>query len=376
MEKIIDSFIDKGATKLPILKTLKEIMSSPEKLTDTQLRTINTYILALTSIILLPFAFLINIENFYSPITSGILLLLSVKIFLLVSLHYKLLSVNVVQPLSVLSLALFGYFILLSDNFDPSGSLVWFIIFPPMIMFTMNLKAGTISFFVYYLSLCLLVFSPLSIYLNKNLTQPQLLRFLIAVLGAFVFSWFIEFIRFKTKSALLTAYKKNEEYAFTDVLTNLKNRRSFNKIMPEVIKKTKIDDSHFTLMLIDIDYFKKINDTYGHDMGDLALQHVSKILETQKNPTDYAFRWGGEEFVLLMPTLSVSHAEDAANRIRLKVEKTPYILDDTVLNITVSIGYYVGNSKSTQHEAITLADENVYTAKSNGRNCVIGCARI
>ncbi len=354
-------------------KKFKTIMKSPENLTDLQFRMINTYLLGIISIIIMLFSFILNLGH----ATSNIFYLVTFFIFLLtaslIGLYTNKISINIAQPTCICVLAALGYYILITDSYDASESLVWFIIFPPMILFTMGLHLGSVLATIYFLSLCVLTLTPLNFLLSDAFTHTQILRFLIAFLGAFLFSFCTEYIRYKTKSALVKAYKLNQMLAFTDPLTGLGNRRSFEDKISKLITEIKENKIPLTIMLIDIDHFKSINDTHGHDIGDLAIKHLSQILMSQKNIFDFVFRWGGEEFLLLMPKLNQAKAKVVAERIRLTTEQTTFSdIKQGTIKFTISIGYSTDENTYNIVEMIKKADQNLYKAKKNGRNCAIG----
>ncbi|MBP6281278.1 MAG: GGDEF domain-containing protein, partial [Leptotrichiaceae bacterium] len=124
----------------------------------------------------------------------------------------------------------------------------------------------------------------------------------------------------------------------------------------------------FIILLMDIDFFKRINDTYGHNTGDAILKSISKIILTQVRTTDIVARWGGEEFICLLPNTALTEGHIVANRIRNKIEKENF---PKVGKVTLSIGVAenVGNY-STIEEIINNADIALYSSKQNGRNRV------
>jgi len=172
---------------------------------------------------------------------------------------------------------------------------------------------------------------------------------------------------------LKIANKKLENASYTDSLTGLHNRRYFNFIYARELKRAKRSKSYITFMMIDIDYFKQYNDTYGHVEGDFALKSVAKVLkDTLKRPSDYVFRLGGEEFgVLLSDTDESSSAKlareicDAVRARELKHEKS------TVCEfVTISIGVVccIADDALDDEILISRADEMLYAAKESGRD--------
>jgi two-component system cell cycle response regulator len=126
-------------------------------------------------------------------------------------------------------------------------------------------------------------------------------------------------------------------------------------------------------IILDVDKFKPVNDTYGHDVGDEVLVQLGKIIINAIRSADLAARYGGEEFVVLMPETDIFDAAEVAERIRLSVERTPFKVNHEVghLKLSVSIGVsHLRKDKDTAHELHKRADEALYRCKENGRNQV------
>jgi len=162
--------------------------------------------------------------------------------------------------------------------------------------------------------------------------------------------------------------KKLKKLATVDALTGIYNRYSVNQKIEEEISRMKRFNGVFALMMFDIDFFKKVNDTYGHDVGDYVLQEFSKIVTHSIRTTDIFGRWGGEEFMLLAPNESLKGAILLAEKIRKNVEEYEF---KTVKKITVSIGLTVCNGYSEKEKLLKKVDEALYKAKESGRNKVV-----
>lgn len=173
------------------------------------------------------------------------------------------------------------------------------------------------------------------------------------------------------KNAMI--HKKTEKLAFTDTLTELYNHRYFQETLSnELIRSTRYSKM-LSLMMIDIDFFKKFNDTYGHLVGDKVLRHVAKIFKTSiREQIDTVARYGGEEFVVILPETSLSGAINFAERIREAVEKSRVINEGEELSVTLSIGVSCTSVTEckTPSDLIAAADLALYKAKDNGRNQV------
>jgi len=158
-----------------------------------------------------------------------------------------------------------------------------------------------------------------------------------------------------------------------DSLTNLYNRRVLEERLIQDIKRANRYKHSLSICMLDIDYFKNINDTYGHQEGDEVLIEISKLITSTLRDIDYCGRYGGEEFVIVLPNTSISKTKEFAERLRLKVQNKVFISDDKEnFNITISIGISEISEKNNSLEnLIKLADLAMYQAKDRGRNCIV-----
>lgn len=163
-----------------------------------------------------------------------------------------------------------------------------------------------------------------------------------------------------------------ENQAARDELTGAFNRRVCHEIIEQQISMSQINGEPFAVVFVDIDYFKNINDQYGHRVGDIVLKAFVTNVEERLREKDILFRWGGEEFLLLLPQLETSKQYAVANNICKTIENSRIVLDDdTTISLTVSMGvssYPIHGS--TKNELIEKADIAMYRAKANGRNRV------
>lgn len=160
-----------------------------------------------------------------------------------------------------------------------------------------------------------------------------------------------------------------EKLATTDGLTGLFNHRVFQEKLSEELKKLSRYSEPSSLLLADIDFFKKINDTYGHPSGDLVLKEVSKIIREAIRDIDIPARYGGEEFAAILPRTDSKGARNIAERLRKAVMSASFSSDTSSLKVTLSIGIATTLSDAkTKEELIEKADEALYFAKHNGRN--------
>lgn len=165
---------------------------------------------------------------------------------------------------------------------------------------------------------------------------------------------------------LIELNSKLEKLAITDSLTGLKNRRYFHIKLDEMIVDYKDGRTPFSLCLIDIDHFKQVNDVWGHTIGDQVLEQLAKIAETTVRIEDTVIRYGGEEFVILLPLLNEQEAKLQAEQLRMEVEQATWLIDE----VTISVGIATYTAEDTPVTVVNKADQALYYSKRMGRNRV------
>jgi diguanylate cyclase (GGDEF)-like protein/PAS domain S-box-containing protein len=160
--------------------------------------------------------------------------------------------------------------------------------------------------------------------------------------------------------------------AMMDELTDLYNRRAFLSYFDKELSRAKRNNEDVSILMIDIDFFKKINDKYGHHVGDITLKHFSDVAKRTIRNEDIIGRFGGEEFSVLLPNTAINTAGILAERLRKAMENTFVEHDDQKINFTVSIGIATFDDKDINSDALMKnADSALYNAKENGRNRVM-----
>lgn len=162
------------------------------------------------------------------------------------------------------------------------------------------------------------------------------------------------------------------DHANVDALTGLYNRRWLDKTFARLLSQAKKGEQPLCLLMMDADHFKKYNDTLGHLAGDRALVALGEVLKTTVRPYDFATRYGGEEFLVLLPNATREQGLMVAERIRQNVENKVITLPDgaPLPGITISIGVAMSEPASTPDTLIGAADAQLYRAKEAGRNCI------
>ncbi|MDE2397814.1 MAG: GGDEF domain-containing protein [Burkholderiales bacterium] len=209
---------------------------------------------------------------------------------------------------------------------------------------------------------------------------PQLIAGLLVYLAMVVYtlrsisSRVIEGIRLQLENAALADQLRQslvqvKHQASTDALTGQLNRRALDLALDGLIVEGDRRGRMFSLLMLDIDFFKHINDTHGHGVGDLALQSVAQRIAAQLRAGDLCARFGGEEFVMLLPSTDLVQACEVAERIRAKLEASP-LATEPPLAITASIGVATYETGMSAEALLGAADREVYAAKRSGRNQV------
>ena len=167
-------------------------------------------------------------------------------------------------------------------------------------------------------------------------------------------------------------YTEKEFMSVLDGLTGLYNRRQFEISLEQECNRTKRHPSDFSLAILDIDFFKKVNDTYGHQYGDYVLKTVADLMKQSFRKTDLLYRYGGEELVMIMPETNIEGAVIPVQRLRRMVEDYDFEYNGVKAKVTVSIGLTMNySSLSSSADILKSADEALYKAKEGGRNRVI-----
>ena len=165
--------------------------------------------------------------------------------------------------------------------------------------------------------------------------------------------------------------EKAKQKALYDGLTGIYNRAVFNDRIVKEVEKAKREKKPLSFLIMDIDHFKKINDTYGHQTGDMVLKILATQVKKVMRDFDFLARYGGEEFVVILPDTELEKAKEIAERIRTKIEKTKFIYKSERIPVTLSIGVTLLKPDDNEKSLIERADKALYEAKNSGRNRVV-----
>jgi len=177
-------------------------------------------------------------------------------------------------------------------------------------------------------------------------------------------------IRINSNLELLDLFSQITDMANKDFLTGAYNRRYFYDSGEAIFLKAKRKNDNLAVAMLDIDKFKNINDTYGHDVGDEAIKEIKKILDINLRTSDLMARFGGEEFCMLLEDITEENVSQLFEKIRVEFENNVIKVDDLEIKYTVSFGIAYGLAESLE-EMVKLSDDALYDAKENGRNQII-----
>lgn len=194
----------------------------------------------------------------------------------------------------------------------------------------------------------------------------SLMVFFMLIVFSFLFVWEIK----ANQGKLASQNEQLHEMAHRDPLTQLMNRRSMNLILQQRMDLMKRTGQRFSLILGDIDDFKKVNDTYGHDAGDYVLVTVSDIISRNVREGDAVCRWGGEEILILIHD-PLETAANAAERIRKEIADASYVYEGKRIKVTMTFGVSESIPGYRIEDLVQQADEHLYTGKKSGKNIVV-----
>ena len=178
----------------------------------------------------------------------------------------------------------------------------------------------------------------------------------------------------------VTGYVRREkvltEEAMTDPLTEIANRRRFMALFDKELNRADRNQSDLALLLLDVDHFKKVNDEYGHSVGDLVLKELSRVVQKELRDVDVFGRLGGEEFGVVLPGANLAQAHVVADRLRQLVKAAVVKVDGKYIGVTISIGIIASKGKSSRDLLMKQADTALYAAKNAGRDAVSSYALV
>ncbi len=235
-------------------------------------------------------------------------------------------------------------------------------------------KAGFTAFLcIFRIVLYFYIHSHDSLYVpdNRSIIFLTILNTSFTFLLFFIISYLFSKDSVEMEQKLVKYNKKIEKLALTDALTKLPNRRDALDRIEKHLKHSKDVDFHFNLAIGDIDFFKKVNDTYGHEAGDAVLVQMSDLFREEMENEGFAARWGGEEFLFVYTNCNGDEAAMRLNDLRTKISHTTFKYNDTELKLTMTFGLEEYDFRSSVDDMVNSADGKLYLGKTRGRNQVV-----
>ncbi|MCF6324328.1 MAG: GGDEF domain-containing protein [Gammaproteobacteria bacterium] len=272
--------------------------------------------------------------------------------------HFKrpVLAIHTFLFLSFLALG--GQFFVSPEDITSS---IWMGVFPIFFLFVAGVKIG------FWWSLLLMIIFTGRLYIYPKVTGIAGISDVVYANTAMAFSLSIAmaFLYEKVSNQYQASLDKQTK---TDYLTGINNRRAISIALKNEILRANRHKRPVSILLMDLDYFKKINDQYGHDVGDEVLRSVAKIISESVRATDVVARWGGEEFLILLPETDVNGSKIIAEKVREKIASHQF---PEVNHVTLSIGVSIMVLDVDNAETLVKkSDLALYRAKEAGRNCV------
>lgn len=273
--------------------------------------------------------------------------------------------------LLTVSLMILIMYLIYSGGVQGTGPL-WIYLVPPVVLFFGGLKKGIRNLFLFVCVVCIQLFYPDFILLDTEYSYEFKSRLIYSFVTVSALFAVYEAARQNSYQNLTTISRKFEQQAMHDVLSGLYNRRGMKANLELEYARSKRSQLNTSVIMCDIDFFKKVNDKYGHEKGDEVIKTVGKVFNSELRKQDSLARWGGEEYLFLLPTTNAEQAMVLAEKLREKIEGTIFQYKNTQFSITVSMGVRQFTSFDTIDDAINNADKKLYQAKSEGRNrCIM-----
>ncbi len=299
---------------------------------------------------------------FIALLTMALLSVLNYFLIIKEKISYSLASNVIAYPL----LALMIY--LVSTGGTNNTGALWIYSMPAVVLFLFGLKKGATVLFAFLLAMTFVLFFPDNIFLHIEYSFDYktrlILVFILDVLltSAYEYSSQISFSKMRDLTEELA------NIAEEDQLTGLRNRRGVHHQMERIYAQSKRDKTSLSLIMCDIDYFKDVNDRYGHETGDVVLIEVAKVIKDTIRRTDIASRWGGEEFLVVLPKTNEKEAYIVAEKIRKNILNLLVTHEQYQIKVSLSAGVADSKHTSSVDGLVKLADNYMYEAKTKGRN--------
>ena len=265
--------------------------------------------------------------------------------------------------------------LIITGGKDNTGPL-WMYLVPPVTMFFAGFVRGLLTLIAFTITCAIFLFGFNDAAFVANYTYAFKTRLLYSFLTVSFLSAFYEYSRQKSYDTALYLSEQFERQAKHDHLTNLLNRRGAQQCLDREYARMLRSKRPFSVAIADVDRFKSINDTLGHEQGDKVLRQIAKIFSSRLRAQDILARWGGEEFMFIFADTNEAGAVNALESIKEVLSKAPLNIDGNKIHVTSSFGVSEVTTDTDISSAIRRADHALYFAKDNGRNRVCASSSI
>jgi diguanylate cyclase (GGDEF)-like protein len=300
-------------------------------------------------------------------ILATTLLFVSCVFFIAFYVFNKYHNIALSSAISLYSLSFLMLYLVFTGGVENTGPL-WIYVVPPVSLFFHGLKRGLVETILFIAACAVIMFVPTDFVPHAQYSLEFKLRLIYSFLTVTFLSALYEYSRDRAYHYTLELSQKYQQLAHMDSLTQLSNRRDALSILKREQSRAIRSKEALSVILCDVDYFKKINDLYGHNAGDAVLIELAKIFTQNIREQDCVARWGGEEFLFILPGTLAENAYQLAEKIQRNVQNNFVDFEGESISVTVSMGIEQSNGNRTIDEIVNSADKYLYQAKNSGRN--------
>lgn len=328
------------------------------------------WVVALFSLVGMSITFLMGLLSLFGHNTMlSVVLFVASTIYLIAFFSVNKLELKIGSTLVIYSLYLLMFYLVFSGGVEHTGPL-WIFIVAPVSVYVLGLRNGLINLLIFLTVICIIIFLPQHIIQHAQYSNSYTLRLILSFLTMSFLSALYEYSRMQSYKNALELSRQYQDLAMRDPLTKLANRRNAATILEQEKSRLQRNNEPLSVLLCDLDHFKLVNDKYGHNGGDMVLTELSTLFKEQVRQQDCVARWGGEEFLIILPQTSAEQANIIAEKIRSSVEQHTVNFLSQQINVTISIGISQLSEDQSIDELINTADKCLYQAKTLGRNRV------
>lgn len=300
-------------------------------------------------------------------ILAGALFFASFVYFLGYYAYKKLENIEISSAIILYSLYVLMFYLIYTGGVENTGPL-WIYIVAPVSVFVHGFKRGLIDIAIFVVIICIIMFIPTDYIAHATYSTEFKLRLIYSFLTITFLSGLYEYSREQSFKHTLELSKKYQQLAHYDPLTQLSNRRDALCILKREQARVIRTKEPLSIILCDVDHFKSVNDQYGHNAGDAVLVELGKIFVSDIRDQDCVARWGGEEFLFILPQTLAINANVFAEKIQNNLKNQLINYESKKIKVTVSMGIAQFNGDQSIDEIIKSADKYMYQAKDSGRN--------